>query len=56
MVRDIGLKFGMVMVFGKLEDHMHGFLSGSVHKLRHPRKKYKKYRIRKFLCSDDNSK
>jgi hypothetical protein len=33
-VRDIGLKFGMVIVLGKLEDTMHCFLPGSVHKQR----------------------
>ncbi len=42
-VRDIDLKFGMVIVFGKLEDHMHGFLPGSVHKLRHDRKNNRSY-------------
>jgi hypothetical protein len=31
-VRDIGLKFDMVMVIEKLEDLIHGFLPGSVHK------------------------
>jgi hypothetical protein len=29
-VRDIGLEFGMVIVLGKSEDRIHGFLSGSV--------------------------
>jgi hypothetical protein len=41
-VRDVGLKFGMVIVFGRLEDHMHVFLPGSVHKLRHSTKNTKK--------------
>jgi hypothetical protein len=30
--RDIGLKFDMGVVFGKLEDVMHDFLPGTVHK------------------------
>jgi hypothetical protein len=30
--RDIGLKFGMVIVLGKLEDLVHCFLPGGVHK------------------------
>jgi hypothetical protein len=33
--RDSGLKFGMVIVLGKLEDLVGCFLSGSVQKLRH---------------------
>jgi hypothetical protein len=32
----------MVIVLGKLEDHMHYFLPGSVHKLRHVRRNSKK--------------
>jgi hypothetical protein len=31
-VRDIGLKFDMVVVVEKLEDLIHGFLPGSVQK------------------------
>jgi hypothetical protein len=38
-VGDIDLKFGMVVVFGNLEDLMH---DRSVHKLRHTRKNAKK--------------
>jgi hypothetical protein len=34
MVRGIVSKFGMVIVLGKLEDHMQCFLPGTVHKLR----------------------
>ncbi len=32
----------MVVVIGKLEDHMQDFLPGSVHKLRYARKNAKK--------------
>jgi hypothetical protein len=32
MVEDVDLKFDMLIVFEKLEDHMHDFLSRSVHK------------------------
>jgi hypothetical protein len=31
MVADNDLKFGMVIVFGKMEVHIHDFLSGIVH-------------------------
>jgi hypothetical protein len=34
MVEDIGFKFGMVIVLEKLEDLVHCFLPGSVHKYR----------------------
>ncbi len=37
-VRDNDLKFGMVIVLGKLEDHRGCFLPGTVHKLRQSRK------------------
>jgi hypothetical protein len=33
-VRDIDLKFYMVVVFGKLEDPMQVFLAGTIHKYR----------------------
>jgi hypothetical protein len=33
--KDIDLKFGMAIVFGKLEENIHGFLPESVHKWRH---------------------
>ncbi len=37
-VRDIGLKFYMMMELGKLEDPMQVFLPGIVHKLRQLKK------------------
>jgi hypothetical protein len=40
----------MVVVFGKLEDHLHGFLPGNVQKLRHARKKLKK--DKKYFSDD----
>ncbi len=41
LIRDISLKIGMVVALEKLEDHMHGFLRGTIHKYCHFRKNKK---------------